>query len=275
MTALQKKVSGKPLVPTVQEDMDEQFGVNFSSVRVHTDARAREATQQFHAHALTMGRDIFFNAGQYDPTSYRGRRILAHELAHVVQQVQGWRPVRTTVTVAEPGDRYEREADRIAERVAQRAPQPTSTDWHEQRPANGRVVVQERWRGPDTLISRAMPTATPEKKMSRMPASGLTAAQIACIKRLYEKALRMPKDGKWKRCYVTAQVATCGLPRLLNVAAVQAVLDEAIAPVDWELYLADPKGLACQAQSEQTPEVCCEDTQRQPQRHEPSGLPRR
>lgn len=98
-----------------------------------------------------------------------------------------------------------------------------------------------------------------------MPTTGLTTVQIACIKRIYEKAMGMPKDGKWQRCYVTAQAATCGLPRFLNAAAVQAALHEAIAPVDWELYLTDPKGLACQAQGGQTPEACCEETRPRPE----------
>jgi hypothetical protein len=257
--------------------MEEQFGEDFSGVHIHSDARAREMTQQLHADALTMGQDIFFNAGQYDPTSYRGRRILAHELAHVMQQARGWRPSGAAISVGDPDDRYEREAGRIAEQVAQRTPQPTIHAWYGRRRQGGHVDVQERWRGPDLPVSRIAPAAAAGKGTSRLPATGLTTMQIGCIKRIYDKAMGTPKDGKWKRCYVTAQAATCGVPRLLNIAAAQPTLDEAVAPVDWELYLADPKGLACQAQSGQTPEVCCEETRPQPeaQRREASRLPRR
>jgi hypothetical protein len=139
------------------------------------------------------------------------------------------------------------------------------------------VEVQERWHGPDLPVGRIAPAAAAGKGISRPPATGLTTAQIGCIKRIYEKAMGTPKDGKWKRCYVTAQAATCGVPRLLNIAAAQPTLDEVVAPVDWELYLADPKGLACQSQGGQTPEVCCQETrpQPEPQRREASRLPRR
>ena len=276
-TALATKPSGKPLTPALKEDMQEQFGEDFGGVRVHSDARARETTQQLHADALTVGQDIFFNAGQYDPTSYRGRRILAHELAHVVQQARGWRPSHAAISVGDPDDRYEREAGRIAEQVAQRTPQPTTHEWYGRRREVGQVEVQERWHGPDIPVSRIAPAAAPGKGTSRPPAIGLTTAQIGCIKRIYEKEMGTPKDGKWRRCYVTAQAATCGVPRLLNIAVAQPTLDEAVAPVDWELYLADPKGLACQAQGGQTPDVCCQETQPQPepQRREVSRLPRR
>lgn len=276
-TALATKPSGKRLMPALQEDMEEQFGEDFSGVHIHSDARAREMTQEFHADALTAGNDIFFNAGQYDPTSYRGRRILAHELAHVVQQARGWRPSRAAISVGDPDDRYEREAGRIAEQVAQRTPPPTTHEWYGRRREGGQVEVQERWHGPDLPVSRIAPGAAAGKGTPRPPATGLTTAQNGCIKRIYEKAMGTPRDGKWKRCYVTAQAATCGVPRLLNIAAAQPTLDEAVAPVDWELYLADPKGLACQAPGRQTPEVCCEETRPQPEprRREAPRLTRR
>jgi uncharacterized protein DUF4157 len=270
------KLLGKPLPPALKEDMEGQFGEDFSGVRVHSDARARQTAQQLHADALTTGHDIFFNAGQYDPTSYRGRRILAHELAHVVQQARGWPPSSTAITVGEPNDRYEREAGRVAEQVAQRAPQPTTQAWYGRRQQGGHVEIQERWHGPDLLVSRLAPAAAAGQVAARIPGPGLTAAHIACLKRIYDKAVGALKDIPWKRCYVTARATTCGLPRLLDLAAVQSVLAEAVAPVDWERYLTDPRGLACQAQSGQSAEVCCEETrpQPEPQRREASRPPR-
>jgi hypothetical protein len=258
-----RKPLGKPLMPALKEDMEGQFGEDFSGVRVHHDAWARQATQQLHADVLTTGHDIFFNAGQYDPTSYRGRRILAHELAHVVQQSRGWRPSSTAVSVGEPNDRYEREAGRVAEQVVHRAPQPSLDTWKGGKPKGGHVKIHERWRGPNILVSRLAPGASAGRKPVHRPGPGLTVAHMACLKRIYDTAMQTPKDVKWKCCYVTARAATCGLPRLLNMAVAQPILAEAIAPVDWEHYLADPRGLACQAQGGQSAEVCCEETHAQ------------
>jgi hypothetical protein len=59
---------------------------DFRSVRVHRDARAAEAARAINARAFTVGQDVVFDAGEYQPNSQQGRRLLAHELAHVLQQ---------------------------------------------------------------------------------------------------------------------------------------------------------------------------------------------
>lgn len=69
--------------------MEPRFGQDFSSVRVHAGARAAEAARDAKARAYTVGRDVVFGAGQYAPRSMAGKRLLAHELAHVVQQRPG------------------------------------------------------------------------------------------------------------------------------------------------------------------------------------------
>lgn len=88
--------SGQPLDPTTREFMEPRFGHDFSLVRVHTDARAAELARSLRAEAYTVGRDIVFGLGRYQPTSVQGRHLLGHELAHVVQQGIG-----RTVTPAE------------------------------------------------------------------------------------------------------------------------------------------------------------------------------
>lgn len=60
--------------------------LDFSSVRIHTDAPAQKSARALNALAFTLGRDIFFDAGQYSPTTRAGEQLLAHELAHVLQQ---------------------------------------------------------------------------------------------------------------------------------------------------------------------------------------------
>jgi hypothetical protein len=130
------------------------------------------------------------------------------------------------------------------------------------------VKVRERWRGPEKLLSRA-PAEAPEKKPTPAQATGLTLVQIACIKRAYEQAVASPRPDKWKRCFVTAKVASCGLPALDNPARVEKALDEAIGPADWIAYLTDPKGMTCRAQGGQTPEACCEEAP--PPKEKPKG----
>lgn len=78
--------TGRELDPSVRHSMEARFGYDFSSVRIHDDAAATAAARDVHATAFTVGHDIVFAPGGYDPASPQGRRLLAHELAHVVQQ---------------------------------------------------------------------------------------------------------------------------------------------------------------------------------------------
>jgi hypothetical protein len=77
---------GQPLDPGSRAFMESRLGHDFSGVRIHTDAKAAESARAVHARAYTAGRDVVFGAGQYSPGTPTGRRLLAHELAHVVQQ---------------------------------------------------------------------------------------------------------------------------------------------------------------------------------------------
>ncbi len=78
--------TGQPLDAGTRAFMEPRFGQDFHQVRVHTDSRAEESAQALDALAYTVGRDVVFNAGQYAPGAAAGRRLIAHELAHVVQQ---------------------------------------------------------------------------------------------------------------------------------------------------------------------------------------------
>jgi hypothetical protein len=69
--------------------MESRFGHDFSQVRVYTDAPAARSAQALGARAYTYGRDLVFAPGAYEPHTAAGQRLLAHELAHVVQQAQG------------------------------------------------------------------------------------------------------------------------------------------------------------------------------------------
>ncbi|MCG8326457.1 MAG: DUF4157 domain-containing protein [Chitinophagales bacterium] len=80
------KGRGNSLPQNTLLSMNQAFGTDFSNVRVHTDSQAREMSQGIQAKAFTHGSDIYFNKGQYNPGSTEGKRLLGHELTHVVQQ---------------------------------------------------------------------------------------------------------------------------------------------------------------------------------------------
>ena len=106
---------GQPLQPAVLQKMEALFGTRFHDVRIHVGSEATSLG----AHAFTRGSDIYFAHGQYDPSSARGQHLLAHELAHVVQQRAGHarNPFGNGVAVLRDPV-CEAEADRMAQQAA-------------------------------------------------------------------------------------------------------------------------------------------------------------
>jgi len=80
--------NGQPLPGSVRSYFEPRFQHDFSNVRVHTDARSAKAAQSMQARAFTLSNDVVFGEGQYAPATSVGRKLLAHELAHVVQHSQ-------------------------------------------------------------------------------------------------------------------------------------------------------------------------------------------
>jgi hypothetical protein len=78
--------SGKSLEQPVRSTMEQRFGQNFSNVRIHADAEAGRAAESANAAAFTIGQNIVFGAGRFAPNTHAGSNLLAHELAHTVQQ---------------------------------------------------------------------------------------------------------------------------------------------------------------------------------------------
>jgi hypothetical protein len=93
------------------------MGQDFSDVRVHTDSKADELSQNLSAKAFTTGNDIFFKDGTYNPGSSSGQQLIAHELTHVVQQGASPPAVQGKMMVNDPNDQYESEADAVADMV--------------------------------------------------------------------------------------------------------------------------------------------------------------
>ena len=86
--------AGQPLDPASRLFMEPRFGHDFSKLRVHSDAKAAESAQAIAAAAYTIGNDIVFGEGEFNPQHNEGRRLIAHELTHVVQQSKGTRKVQ-------------------------------------------------------------------------------------------------------------------------------------------------------------------------------------
>jgi hypothetical protein len=80
---------GQPLPEATRAFMEPRFGFDFSQVRIHTDERAAETARKVNALAYTVGRDVMFGEGKYQPGTSEGQRLIAHELTHVVQQGAG------------------------------------------------------------------------------------------------------------------------------------------------------------------------------------------
>lgn len=78
--------SGQPLLANTRAFFEPRFGYDFSKIRIHTDSEASQMSKALAAQAFTYGNDIYFGSGSYDPDSNEGKRLLAHELTHVVQQ---------------------------------------------------------------------------------------------------------------------------------------------------------------------------------------------
>jgi len=106
---------GQPLDSSARAFMQPRFGRDFGDVRVHTGPKASDSARAVNALAYTVGPNIVFAAGQYNPATQEGRRLLAHELAHTVQQAgAGSGPISG---ISQPGDASEIEAERVADSV--------------------------------------------------------------------------------------------------------------------------------------------------------------
>lgn len=108
--------SGSSLPTSIQRKFESSLGADLSSVRVHTGSDSQSAADAVGAKAYTVGNDIHFGSGHYDPGSSAGEHLLAHEVAHTVQQSGGiGRKTQFKLEVSTPNDHLEVEADRAAD----------------------------------------------------------------------------------------------------------------------------------------------------------------
>jgi len=144
--ALAIRSGGSPLPSELRHEMERVLDLPLGRVRIHCDAIAAEAARALRAQAFTVGEDIFFAAGAFAPDSREGKKLLVHELSHVVQAWQG-RAVAPGAErrVSTHDDALEREAEAVADRFDRRAPAPARhLDRARSQPTPGRAARAPR-----------------------------------------------------------------------------------------------------------------------------------
>ena len=116
---------GSTLPSGLQGQFERSLGADLSGVRVHAGERSASAAEAVSARAYTVGQDIHFGRGQYDPSSSDGKHLLAHEVAHTVQQSGAAAGPQHKLEVSEPGDVLEGAADSAADAMVRGEPAPS------------------------------------------------------------------------------------------------------------------------------------------------------
>jgi hypothetical protein len=123
------KGGGQPLAPTLRREMEGRLGADFGDVRLHTDSQASQSAEAVNAHAYTVGRDVVFRSDRWNPDSSDGKKTLAHELTHVVQQRAGpvdGAPTGDGIRLSDPNDPFEQAAESTAAGAMAGSPGPAS-----------------------------------------------------------------------------------------------------------------------------------------------------
>ncbi|HEX8194140.1 MAG TPA: DUF4157 domain-containing protein [Allosphingosinicella sp.] len=217
---------GRPLPAAVRSDMEARFGRDFGAVRIHDDAAGARAADAVDAEAFAHGNDIAFAPGRFDPDTEHGRWLLAHELAHTVQQSRGAAGVQQSGPLSDGA--LEREADMAA--VAALAFQPV--------PPLSAAPAQ---------VARAGKTAA--KPKPKVP--GVRKTTITIDTRSYEVEMLSGEQtvDKVAEPVFEVQVAPFYVPRLKGKRAMSVLADDPPQPL-----LRVPKDTAARAALKQVRE---------------------
>lgn len=182
--------SGRPLEPALRQDMEQRFGQDFSRVRVHSGTTAEQSAKDVNANAYTVAQNVVFGAGRFAPGSHEGRWLLAHELAHTIQQrgvdagVQRFSPDWLTAE----DDSLEHEANHAAQKVVTAgfahvvgsartvAPQRQNKDKKNQSQAPKVVSPVEPSKAQKKMIDEARSAAAVRTQTAMFKASGIQGA---------------------------------------------------------------------------------------------------
>jgi hypothetical protein len=176
----QARGGGQSLDSSVQREMGKAMSHDFSGVKAHTSKEADSLSRQLRAKAFTTGKDIFFREGTYDPHSASGKKLLAHELSHVVQQGSGEVKGSGRMRVTAPGDSYEQEADALAEDVVSKLAENNLQRQEEEEEAAQMQVEEEEEEElmPQEEDEEAMQMQEEEEEAAQMQEEEEEAAQM-------------------------------------------------------------------------------------------------
>ncbi|MFJ9929862.1 DUF4157 domain-containing protein [Streptomyces misionensis] len=182
--------AGQPLDPAVRRELEDQLGHDLSRVRLHTDRDADRLTELLGADAVAVGQDILFRSGAFRPGTDEGRRLLAHELLHTVQNPHGLgtlRAGREPGAVSLPQQSIEREAESAAQDLVRPSTDAPAPEVTENRSTPGwlryATVDADRSRAeavdPATLLDRLANSVVRSLRGDPEDLSGRTRKQLA------------------------------------------------------------------------------------------------
>lgn len=194
----------EPLDADTRRAMEERFHEDFSDVRVHIGSRAAQSARAVDAAAFTVGRDVVFADGRYRPNDPVAKWILAHELAHVVQQRASDHP-KSPLTVAKSSGAHEREAQRAAGAVThgQGVTQLTAAAPQVARVTDEELAMKEEWHEKSPEERQKIMAAGPKLEYGaikegayKAAIEGATALRKSLVARMRADAETMPPDMK-------------------------------------------------------------------------------
>jgi len=147
VTEAMQSGGGEPLPETSRAQMENALGADLEGVRIHTSSLAARAAHDINAKAFTVGQNIYFGTGQYQPDAQTGQHLLAHELTHTVQQTNGRSLIQPDALISQPDDPLEREAETVANMVGQE--NQAAVSFQQSAPTQPRLatkpIVQRAW----------------------------------------------------------------------------------------------------------------------------------
>jgi hypothetical protein len=185
---------GSPLPENLQRKFGASLGTDLSGVRVHTGGPSAAAARATGAQAYTLGQDIHFNHGKYDPRDPAGEELLAHEVAHTVQQrgAAGGQAM-FKLEVSSPGDDHEHEADHAARDMVAGKPSTVSATGggvaRVSRKAEGPTAASPGATGIDAAASSKLNTLHVRNTQALAKLSGATGGKAGVIKTAIDNAL--------------------------------------------------------------------------------------
>jgi hypothetical protein len=212
---------GRPLDGATRTALEPTFGRDLGHVSVHTGPEAAKAAQSVSARAFAVGSQVVFNDGQYRPETTEGRKLIAHEVTHTVQQ-EGSAPVAAAspLTVGRTDDPSEREAEQVADSVGKAAVPPSPS------PATARRSVQREGDSNTTPTPGPSPAPAPVPAQDQPPAQGDKPGFFGSLLNNAKAAASSITEGAAEAAKIVARLAT--------IAVNPAQIVPLLAEIAWE-----------------------------------------